>query len=156
MTLTIALMPLTYRGGAEAAHPHAFFQFWLAGDDAAHHHHDPESTHADHDPRHDASDLGPQTAGGVMALAIDAADSPRFDSAGSGRQRPAEDRDLPTVSAITGMGGAGSVLPTALPRPLPAAEPAHIRWQPAWIVAAPVGRTSAPEPPPPRSSATSR
>jgi hypothetical protein len=47
--LCLVTMPQSYRGGAELAHPHAVFQFWIQGNHvSADHHHGDETGEHDH------------------------------------------------------------------------------------------------------------
>jgi hypothetical protein len=47
--LCLVTMPQNYRGGAEFAHPHAIFQFWIAGGHVSADHHHGEEVIGDDD-----------------------------------------------------------------------------------------------------------
>ena len=140
-TVVIAMMPSAYRGGAEAAHPHAFFQFWITGEGAAHRHHgaDAEGAHHGHAP----GDLAHPHDEASGATGKESPVAPAIPPSG-------ETSDLPKLSKMTAPGGFGTAMPLLSDGPLFAAPPAPVRWAPVWTVATPVGRTTAPEPPPPR------
>lgn len=94
--LAVLLMPVSYRGGAVAAHPHAAVQLWL--DEHGWHHHPDEHTH--------------QTPSGApsepAAVRVDT-DAPRWET------------PTPSLDLMSGLGALGlaiviALLAPALPR----------------------------------------
>jgi hypothetical protein len=79
-TLCLVTMPQNYRGGAEFAHPHAIFQFWIAGGHVSADHHHGEGETGEHE-GHDRAFHEPLTV--ISSVRADLPD------------------DVPTVSQMT-------------------------------------------------------
>ncbi len=75
VAFSLLSMPVSYRGGAEAAHPHVFVQLWVDAANTSFDHHGRD----DHQPASSAARLSapPQS---VTAIDDDAADGPALSS----------------------------------------------------------------------------
>ena len=141
MAALLLLMPISYRAGTEATHPHAVFQVWLDSARGGSHHH-----HGDHPPEaashHAAADHHADQ--GVTRWA----GAPGFHTVASARAVE-EALDPPTLSPLK------APLSPALPLLTLAGDllllVVSTSWLPLWAGPARMrARHPAPEPPPPR------
>lgn len=120
--LTMLTLPVSYRAGADVAHPHAIIQLWL---DAAHgstdHHRRLETDHSQHDTH-------PTVPAVLRTTVLPAPDVPTLSELVS--------HELPSVIAVSVVAGLVLVL---------------FRLMPVWTeTGALVGQSRRPEIPPPR------
>lgn len=93
----LLMMPSVYRGGAEAAHAHAFLQVIVSGPDAALHHHHAGEHQAD-------EDAHPHDHAGCIAAGLKEPDN------GPPHSHDVHRGDEPTISSASGPGGTASVI----------------------------------------------
>ncbi len=141
MVALLLLMPVSYRAGIEASHPHAVFQVWLDSAHGGSHHH-----HGDHPPEAASSHAaaGHHADPGVTRWAV-APDSRTV----AGVRAVEELADPPTLSPLKA--------PLSPALPLLALAGVFLllvvstSWRPLWAGSARMrALPSAPEPPPPR------
>jgi hypothetical protein len=84
VALCLVTMPQSYKGGAERSHPHAIFQFWVAGGHHAARHHHGDDRDIDHHRAGDMPAAQSTSAGGSAARADTPTISQMATSAGSG------------------------------------------------------------------------
>ncbi len=129
--LAIALMPSSFRGGADLPHPHAFFQFWgLTG----------EAIVAHHGNRHHVHDDGQ-----AMARATRTDAQPAIMTSWKPDLPEVTDRAAPGERVMTISALAGSLLFLLWLEPLAPAQPIP--------GITPLSHLPGPEPPPPRTPA---
>jgi hypothetical protein len=134
--LCVLMMPVEYRGGAEASHAHAVFQFWASEGVGAldHHGHDHETVTSRADSLAVGGWLAPITGAESPATATDAPpDTPRLSEFTVAAER--------AVGMAVAVSAALALLSLVVLRLLPIAS-----------VRIPLGLTPAPEAPPPRGA----
>ncbi len=123
MATLVLLMPVSYRAGAEAAHPHAVFQVWIDSEHGgAHHHH--------------AGEVDQGAAGGqAVGMPGDIADAEAVDApTASAMKSP-----LQHATLLLALGGLWTLLVVGA------------QWRRFWAWSAPLhGCLLCPDPPPPR------
>jgi hypothetical protein len=137
-TLCVAMMPSIYNGGAEIAHPHGLFQFWLSGTERAFNHH--------YSGKHDH-------AGHHHAPACPATDSDRTAACGEEPGAPLATSaisDEPQVSPSVPPGGTTETIAAAFIAVVLLLVAISVKLRHPVLSRTRLGRVTTPEPPPPR------